>query len=239
MEPQLQDIILVAGHSVPVHMDQLDSDNGWFLKDFQAGEGRFYVEHVEAGVRLAAENPESMLVFSGGQTDRLAGPRSEAQGYWLIAEHFDWYGSRAVRNRATTEEFALDSFQNLLFGICRFFEMTGRHPRRITAVGWRFKGARFDIHRAALRWPGNRWDYVGPNDPTDIATAEHFEAQRRSGYLTDPFGSAPEPVAKRGARNPFRRQHGYATSCPHLAELLQWPGPGAYPNALPWDDPLP
>jgi hypothetical protein len=232
----MQDLILVAGHAVPVDLNRLDSDEGWYLKHFQAGEGRFYVEHVEAGVRLAAANPASLLLFSGGQTDQAAGPRSEAQGYWLIAEHRGWFGAPSVRERATTEEFSLDSFENVLCGICRFHEFTGAYPRSITAVGWAFKGPRFDLHRAALRWPAARWRYVGPNDPPDLARAEHFEAIRRSGYLSDPYGAGPEPASKRSARNPFRRQHGYAASCPDLAGLLAWQGPDAFPGFLPWDN---
>jgi hypothetical protein len=35
-------------------------------------------------------------------------------------------------------------------------------------------------------------------------------------------------------RNPFRRQHGYATSCPEVRQLLDWSGPTVYPGSLPW-----
>lgn len=231
----MENLILVAGHSVPVRMDRLDSDEGWYLKSFQSGEGPFYVEHVRAGVRLAAADPASLLLFAGGQTDREAGPRSEGQGYWLIADHLGWLGHPELRQRATTEEFSLDSFTNLLYGICRFREFTGRYPGHVTVVGWRFKGPRFDLHRAALRWPGERWNYLGPNDPDDLATAEHFEEIRRDGYRSDPYGSGPDPAAKRDARNPFRRYPGYAVSCPELAGLLSWQGPEIYPGPLPWD----
>jgi hypothetical protein len=105
----------------------------------------------------------------------------------------------------------------------------------VTAVGWRFKGPRFDIHRAALRWPESRWRYVGPNDPLDLETALRFEAIRLDGYRYDPFGAGPEPSSKRAARNPFRRFPGYPGSCPELAGLLSWQGPGPYPGLLPWE----
>lgn len=38
----------------------------------------------------------------------------------------------SVRSRALTEEHARDSFENLLFSVCRFRELTGRYPQNIT-----------------------------------------------------------------------------------------------------------
>ena len=64
--------------------------------------------------------------------------------------------------RATTEDFALDSYQNLLFSIARFHEYTGHYPRFITVVGYEMKRRRFiDLHRAALHWPASRFNYIG------------------------------------------------------------------------------
>src|SRR5271166_4464371 len=95
----MKNLILVAGHAVPYRFDRLDSDEGWYLKHFQAGEGGLYVEHVRRGVELAAADTESLLLFAGGQTDGLAGPRSEGQGYWLVAEYFRWFGHEEVSER--------------------------------------------------------------------------------------------------------------------------------------------
>jgi hypothetical protein len=67
-----------------------------------------------------------------------------------------------LRNRTTTEPYALDSFQNLLFSIARFHEVTGRYPARITVVGYEMKRRRFEeLHARALRWPVERFEYVG------------------------------------------------------------------------------
>jgi hypothetical protein len=52
-----------------------------------------------------------------------------------------------------TEEHARDSFENLLFSICRFYELTGNYPESITVVGFEFKKERFiKVHRAAARY---------------------------------------------------------------------------------------
>lgn len=64
--------------------------------------------------------------------------------------------------RVTTEDAALDSFQNVLFSIARFREFTGAYPTRITIVGHDFKHRRFEqLHRLALRWPKIRFMYEG------------------------------------------------------------------------------
>lgn len=229
-------LVLVAGHAVPHRFDRLDSDDGWYLKHFQAGEGPFYVEHVRTGVETAARIPGSTLLFAGGQTDAAAGPRSEGQGYWLIAEHFDWFGIRGVRERASTEEFSLDSFLNLLYGLCRYRELTGWYPEHVTAIGWRFKGPRFDLHREALRYPKERYTYIGVNDPPRLAENFHFEAERRRGFTADPYGSAPEFAKKREDRNPFHRRHGYAYGCAEVRELLDYKGPDLFSGPLPWSE---
>jgi hypothetical protein len=42
-------------------------------------------------------------------------------------------------------------------------------------------------------------------------------------------------VAKRLERNPYLRAVPYALSCPELRKLLDWCGPGLFPDPLPWD----
>jgi len=189
---------------------------------------------VKRAVEVAAQQSDSLLVFAGGQTDAAAGPRSEGQGYWLAAEYFDWFGHPQVRGRATTEEFSLDSFQNLLYGICRFREVVGGYPEAIVALGWKFKSARFDVHRRALHFPAARFRYEGVNDPPTIAENLPFEQARALLFERDPYGATPEPAGKRAARNVFRRYHGYRESCPELAGLLAHRGPELFAGPLPW-----
>jgi hypothetical protein len=47
-----------------------------------------------------------------------------------------------VRARTAAETFARDSFENLLFSIARFREITGSYPKQITVVGYDFKKQR-------------------------------------------------------------------------------------------------
>ena len=122
-----------------------------------------------------------------------------------------------MRERAYLEDFARDSFENLLFGICRHREIVGRLPEQVTLVSWKFKRARFEnLHREAIGWPRERFRYVGANDPEEIQQAETSEAQSCAKYREDPYSLGEEFRAKKQARNPVHRQHGYAISCPEM-----------------------
>ena len=156
--------------------------------------------------------------------------------------------------RMTTENFALDSFENLLFSIARFREYTGHYPGRITVVGYGFKKGRFEeLHAKAVRWNtqgflrnGERtFQYVGLDD--DISEAEsqlQYRGEKVKAYNLfdkDMYGCHGRLRDKRIERNPTRRFHPYMSSAPEIADLLNWcPAPnsglqGLYPENLPWD----
>ena len=146
----LDHLIMVAGHAVTIKGDltAVDRDERtWYLLPYQTGQDlpAEFVRHIREGVSLAAADPRSLLVFSGGQTRGDAGPRSEGASYWLVAERFAWWGHVAtVGARAAAEEHARDSLENLLFALCRFRELTGTYPRRVTVVSFWFKRRRFE-----------------------------------------------------------------------------------------------
>lgn len=213
----MKNLIVVAGHAILRDLARVKEDAGWHLLDFQKGEPVKYVEHIRRGVEEAAADPEALLLFSGGPTRREAGPRTEALSYWLVAEHFEWFGRPELAGRALLEDFARDSFENLLFGIARFFEVAGRMPEQVTVVSWEFKRERFArLHREAIGWPEEQFRYVGANDPEAIGQALAAEERARAKYAADPYSLGEEFRAKKAERNPFRRQHGYAVSCPEL-----------------------
>jgi hypothetical protein len=236
----LENLVLVAGHAVYVGRDGGDDDDPsgddvWVLQDFQRGEPRFYIEHIRRGVELAASDARALLVFSGGQTRREAGQKSEAEGYRALAERFRWWGAGGVRARATNEEFARDSFENLLFGICRFYECARRFPQKITVVSWAFKEKRFMLHREALRFPAARFTFVGANNPSDLDAALRGEMRNAiEPFTRDPYGTGEQLSAKRRERNPFGRHHRYETTCPSLKGLLRHQETLVYAGPLPW-----
>ena len=121
-------LVIVPCHSAYFGEDWDDAslldDRSWWVFDNQKNQIEEFLRHLEYGVRVAAKL-DSLLVFSGGQT-RPIGPFSESQSYWNIARHKGWFGHPEVAARATTEEFALDSFDNLFYSICRYKEVTSK-----------------------------------------------------------------------------------------------------------------
>ncbi len=230
----MKNLVIVAGHAIYTASGYEDpgADPSWQLFPYQYGEGPSYIEHIRRGVELTAADPEALLVFSGGPTRLTSGPRTEAGSYWLLAEHFGWWGTPAP---AITEEFARDSFENLLYGICRFHEFAGGWPERLTFVSWEFKRARFELYCKALRWPLERFRFEGPNQTKDLAGA--MEGERRNilePWAEDPYLQSAQAVRKKGERNPWKRTAGYEASCPEVRELLRWKGPALFEGPLPW-----
>ena len=83
-------------------------------------------------------------------------------------------------SRATTETYALDSYQNILFSIARFHEVTGRYPSQITVVGYEMKRRRFEeLHRVAIRFPPQLFEYIG----LEPAATDHEAIKARQGEV--------------------------------------------------------
>ena len=107
----------------------------------------------------------------------------------------------------------------------------------VTVVSFGFKHHRFtELHRSALRLPRSRFRFVGIDPPKlsiDVMRAELTHSAKP--FERDPYGCAEETLRrKRASRNPFRRQEGYAASCPELAGLLAHCARSRYAGPLPW-----
>lgn len=259
-----QHLIVVAGHSVTVtgHLEDADVDEvDWYLLDYQRGRGlpAAIVGHIRAGLAAARRDPQALVVFSGGETRAATGPETEASSYYRVADAMNlWAGTEAVgeqqqqpssvdatatlRARTVTEEFATDSYENLLFSICRFYEVTQSYPTKITMVSFTFKRRRFvELHAPALRWPSDQFAYIGVDPPPstgfDLEQATRGEAENAARpFESDPYGChSAVLLEKRRARNPFYRTPPYTVSCPDLRELLRHCGPETIARALvPW-----
>lgn len=112
-----------------------------------------------------------MITLRSGQT-RLQSTTTEAESYMRLALSMDLFritpttGANTPFFRATTETYALDSHQNILFSIARFHEVTGRYPSQITVVGYEMKRRRFEeLHRTAIRFPAPLFEYIGLEPP--------------------------------------------------------------------------
>ncbi|KZV96253.1 hypothetical protein EXIGLDRAFT_733611 [Exidia glandulosa HHB12029] len=249
----LDHLIVVAGHAIwhgCSPNERMDEDD-WVLEPIQREQellGTFF-KHISKGVELTLADPKSLLVFSGGQT-RPTSLETEGSSYNRLAHSAHLFGAQynnsAPFPRATSEQFALDSFQNVLFSIARFHEVTGSYPSRITIVSFGAKKQRFsELHAAALRFPSGRFTYVGIDPGNASVERTMFDGERQFGYAPykeDLYGCHSGLLAKRRKRNPFFRFHSYYTSAPELAGLLDY-CPGAsdggqsavYKGSLPWD----
>lgn len=94
--PDLRNLVMVAGHSVYTSSScgKADKEDSWFLESYQKhpGQAATFVRHIQEGVEIATKDDATLLLFSGGETRKDAGPRSEAQSYWIIAESRGWFG---------------------------------------------------------------------------------------------------------------------------------------------------
>ncbi|KAF5101678.1 hypothetical protein D0Z00_000752 [Geotrichum galactomycetum] len=237
---KLTHLVLVPCHSVwigdsaitdPKHLGEHDSE--WAIgpkSRFLLGRTKTLKEHIKAAADIARPDPKALLIFSGGQTSVSSGPLSESQSYWQLAKHLeeliiDTEGN-SLEERTVVEEYARDSFENLLFSLARFREYTGRYPTKITVVGYSFKEARFrELHRAAIKYPADRFHYVGI-DPPDLDQAAAAQGERENAYLpfqADPFGCHDKVLQeKRILRNPYRRTPFYVFSAPEMFDLLAY-----------------
>ena len=150
--------------------------------------------------------------------------------------------TRTVRARTITEEYATDSFQNLLFSICRFHEITGKYPTEITLISYTFKQHRFEsLHVPALRWPLDKFYYIGvdPSSTTGFDITESTKGEIENAatlFINDPYGCYSEILQeKRQQRNPFLRTPPYDITCPDMIELMHFCGTTFIAeNQVPW-----
>ncbi|KAG6508064.1 hypothetical protein ZIOFF_033421 [Zingiber officinale] len=239
--PNLRNLVMVAGHSIytSTNCGKFDNEDSWFLEPYQKnpGQAATFLAHIQVGVESAAKDEGALLLFSGGETRKDGGPRSEAQSYWFVAESKGWFGHKdSVRDRALTEEHARDSFENLLFSVCRFRELTGSYPQNITIISYDFKRERFaQLHRPAIGFPEGSFFYVGtPTAPGSQEAAEKGEALARAQFQEDPYGCFSTLHRKRLTRDPFHRFVPYPDGCPELKGLFSYCGPVPFPGSLPW-----
>ena len=129
-----------------------------------------------------------------------------------------------------------------MFSICRFREVTGHYPSKITVVSFSFKRRRFEsLHAPALGWPEDMFFYVGVDPPasTGFNLKRATEGEYNNAALpfeNDPYGcNSPVLQKKRKERNPYSRTPPYPLSCPEMKEVFTYCGPKAFSREkLPW-----
>lgn len=141
----LDHMVMVAGHAQLKAFEpsgdstkdraMISNVSVWAVKSYQNQDDiHLYLEHIRFGIKLAREDPNALLVFSGGATDKES-RWSEGYSYWKAAmvmgdfeaaeDIQDGAGKVPLPYRTIVDASARDSYENLLFSLCRFREFTG------------------------------------------------------------------------------------------------------------------
>lgn len=266
--PSADNLIIVCCHAIflpdaeksefPLHSPHYEPN--WLLAPFQKsnaetgkpGEHETFLAHVKAGLDALTigtdheHPPSSLLVLSGGATQRSRTPMSEARSYYhaALAEELTeghLHGGRAhhmfSKGYILLEEQATDSFQNLLFSILLFRKTTGKYPKQVRVITHAFKAKRFlELHAPAIQWPQDRVQVQGI-DPVMSAmelesTLQGEEEHGRAPWRKDPFGVEKALDEKR--RNRGWDQSRIENLTEELGDNVKDLFLGKSPDQLPW-----
>jgi hypothetical protein len=222
----LSHLIIVPGHAVYIGSSPTDAYDGTKWEGTYAGykyndEVINYFGHIQRGIMLAHRDVGSALVFSGGKT-RKGVQLSEAESYRNLATQHCWFGADSVVNRTRIEEFATDSFENLLFSI-QLFNLLHPHrsyPSKVTLVGLRFKRRRYEFHAETIIKNQHKgitpfiFRYDDFNDIPDYVLREgsgEGEELTLQQFRVWPFGDQGDLLKKRQIRDP----HNWSARSPY------------------------
>ncbi|KAF2861373.1 hypothetical protein K470DRAFT_200306, partial [Piedraia hortae CBS 480.64] len=235
---------------------KIGDEDQWIMKPYQRADPKIgkksetatFLKHIIDGVRFSLRDPTALVMFSGGQ---IAGtPRPESESYYIVAqaladsqilEPMAW-----SRCGGYTETFSTDSYQNLLFSIIRFRQVTKRFPRHVTVVSHAFKKDRFmRCHAPAIRWPMRKFSFHGVDPPFAPGEQEKVfagEKATRDEFERDPYGIGAFLGKKRAERgwNAAEAIPELESECEKkVVRLLSWKGGDdgktIFPDTLPWE----
>ena len=250
------ELVIVCCHATYTGDGSDTGEDQWVLQDFQRSnpdtgrpsEHETYEAHILAGALAVEDRQQAMLMFSGGMTDKST--FTEAEGYEKVFKALASRGRVSgaySSHRYELENWATDSFQNLLFSILRFRQVTGNYPRAVTVITHAFKEDRFlDLHAPAIKWPASRIRVQGLNPPftrDELRATQNSELERAFDlFASDPYGVQPSLDSKRRARNwDYHHLKAVASEVEdEVGELLVWDGGKTgrefFPKKLPWED---
>jgi len=142
-----------------------------------------------------------VLIISGGYTKPEV-EKSEARGMLDWAEDLNL---KITKGAILLEEHALDSLENLLFSVCRFYQFFNGFPKEISCVTWKFNIKRFEIFAHKLQLSNFQVIPVGEREGQDeIAKIWARLAEEDPLYLRQ-----PDSQKKHRKRDPWRKSHTY------------------------------
>lgn len=229
-------LVILPCHSVyvnPVDSDKIITNAGadadsWLLAPFQleANDQLSFLDHLERCKTLIEKRADhAVLMLSGGFTKPQV-ELSEAQSYFNVGLQRGWFTEDMLNRSVFLEEFARDSYENVLFSLAKFYKLYNNYPEVVTIVGFGFKEPRFvQLHLQTLGYKGDRAEYIGigpdfpPKPPSESNSlykqrAEKYykelsKSEKKFAYdlfLENPFGSQGSTLhRKKISRDPWKK----------------------------------
>ena len=209
----MKNLIIVACHGIynsktGFTKEAIAKDENW-CKDYKS-EGSIFLRHIEEGIKLANADPDSVLIFSGGNTRVNPADISEAASYREIARHCIAWEGPCCERPMEVEECATDSFENLAFGLSRYHQIYGKYPEKVSVVSWQFKENRFLFHWEFVKALGiaflDKTDFifngVREKPPAGYQKALSGEAKTLVNFSLNPYSQAGILLELRQKRQP-------------------------------------
>lgn len=245
-------LIILPCHSV--YKDEVISNidpnagsksESWILAPFQveADDHLSFIDHVErCNTLIKKRSDDAVLMLSGGFTKSQL-ELSESRSYFNLGLQRGWFDESMLNKSIFLEEFARDSYENVLFSLIRFYKLFHKYPKVITVVGFEFKEPRFvELHLKTLGYTGDNVEYIGigPDFPkqTKFETLDEYttkkdnyfkdleESEKEYAYnlfVENPFGSEGSKLHKKKiSRDPWNKSNGIPVELKSSSEPLNY-----------------
>lgn len=195
----------------------------WHAEDrYRTSEAKeVFQEHLKISFEALRSGDCDVLIISGGYTKEKT-EKSEARGMldwaWDMSEKGQlgsvtindirtWIASKKI----VLEEFARDSFENILFSVCRFFQLNGKIPASICVCSMRSKEDRFRTICNELGF--SDFSYKGKGE-------ENKGDRRLSEIKGNPFHRGTQFYKTRRSRDPWEKGNPYISINDEFKKML-------------------
>jgi len=168
-----------------------------------------YKAQLTKAVNLLINGDYDVLIISGGYT-KIEVEKSEARGMLDWVEDLGLWPAKTRKSLILLEEYARDSFENILFSVCRFYQFFNEFPASVTSCTWEFNVERFKIFAKKLRIPNFNVVPVGKREDQEKVAQKWTDLAKR-----DPlYIKQADSEEKYLRRNPWKRDHPYSQISP-------------------------